>query len=107
MVGIGLVPGRTGEGVAHGRFPNGVESRFVARYHEFASNERIVYDYDMHAGGVFLSVSLATLEFEARDSGTAFRITEQGVFIDGNDGNPSRRERREYLLGKMAETLSD
>jgi uncharacterized protein YndB with AHSA1/START domain len=96
-----------GEEIAHGRFPNGVETRFVARYHEIVPDERIVYAYDMHAGGVFLSVSLATLEFTSRGGATTLRITEQGVFIDGNDGNESRREGTRYLLEQVAANLPD
>src|SRR4030095_2549769 len=46
-----------GQEVVHGKFPNGSESRFVARYHEIVPNERLVYVYDMHANGVFMSVS--------------------------------------------------
>src|SRR5262245_16020637 len=87
-----------GEEVVHGRFPDGAESKFVARYHEIVPNARVVYVYDMHANGGFMSVSLATLEFTLRDGKTALRITEQAVFIDGEDGNASRREGTAYLL---------
>jgi DNA-binding transcriptional ArsR family regulator len=31
-----------GQEVVHGKFPNGSESRFVARYHEIVPNERLV-----------------------------------------------------------------
>lgn len=97
-----------GQEIAHGRFPNGMESKFVARYHEIVPNERIVYVYDMHALGGFMSVSLATIEFTAQGSGkTMLRITEQGVFIDGNDGNASRREGTEFLMGQIAANLPD
>lgn len=96
-----------GEEVAHGRFPNGVETRFVARYHEIVPDERMVYAYDMHAGGVFLSVSLATIELTPRGDRTALRITEQGVFINGEDGNAERRRGTEYLLERVAANLPD
>jgi uncharacterized protein YndB with AHSA1/START domain len=95
-----------GEEVAHGRFPNGVESRFVARYHEIVPDERIVYVYDMYAGGVFLSVSLATVELTAQGGRSALRITEQGVFF-GQDGNDERRQGTEYLLAQVAANLPD
>lgn len=95
-----------GEEVAHGRFPDGVETRFVARYHEIVAGTRIVYAYDMYAGGVFLSVSLATLEFTPQGDKTALRITEQGVFF-GDDGNAERRSGTEYLLERVAANLPD
>jgi uncharacterized protein YndB with AHSA1/START domain len=96
-----------GEEIAHGRFPSGMESKFVARYHEIVPNERIVYVYDMHANGGFMSVSLATLEFIPVGAKTRLTITEQGVFIDGQDGNDSRREGTEYLLECVAANLPD
>jgi uncharacterized protein YndB with AHSA1/START domain len=96
-----------GEEVAHGRFPNGMETKFVARYHEIVPDQRIVYVYDMHANGGFMSVSLATLEFTPVGSKTVLKITEQGVFIDGADGNNSRREGTIYLLEQVAANLPD
>jgi len=94
-----------GQEVAHGRFPNGAETRFVARYHEITPNERLVYAYDMHAAGVFMSVSLATVELTPQGEKTVLRITEQGVFIDGQDGNESRRQGTAYLLEQIAANL--
>jgi uncharacterized protein YndB with AHSA1/START domain len=96
-----------GEEIAHGRFPDGDETRFVARYHVIVPNERIVYAYDMYAGGVFLSVSLATLEFTPQGDGTALRVTEQGVFFDGADGNEQRRSGTEQLLDQVGRSLFD
>lgn len=96
-----------GREIAHGRFPDGNETRFVAHYHEIVPDERIVYAYDMHAHGVFLSVSLATIELTPQGSKTLLRITEQGVFIDGEDGNAQRREGTEYLLEQVAAHLPD
>src|SRR5262249_8385533 len=84
-----------GQELVHGKFPDGRESIFIARYHEIVPNERLVYVYDMHANGGFMSVSLATVELTPQGRKTALRITEQGVFIDGADGNESRRERHD------------
>jgi uncharacterized protein YndB with AHSA1/START domain len=96
-----------GQEIAHGKFPNGRETKFVARYHEIVPNERLVYVYDMHVGGVFMSVSLATIELTPQGDKTALRITEQGVFIDGQDGNESRREGTKHLLEQVAANLPD
>ena len=38
---------------------------------------------------------------------TALRITEQAVFIDGQDGNESRRKGTAYLLEQIAANLPD
>jgi uncharacterized protein YndB with AHSA1/START domain len=96
-----------GREIAHGRFPSGTETRFVARYHEIVANERIVYVYDMYAGGIFLSVSLATLEFIGQAGKTTLRITEQGVFFDDESGNAQRRQGTELLLEQVAASLQD
>jgi uncharacterized protein YndB with AHSA1/START domain len=93
--------------IAHGEFPNGPETKFVARYHDIVQNERLVYVYDMHVGGVCISVSLATIELTPQGAKTALRMTEQGVFFDGQDGNESRREGTIYLLGQIAANLPD
>ena len=96
-----------GQEIAQGKFPNGRETKFVARYHEIVPNERLVYAYDMHVNGVFMSVSLATIELTPQGAKTALRITEQAVFIDGQDGNESRREGTKYLLEQIAANLPD
>lgn len=96
-----------GQEVAHGKFPNGPETRFVARYHKIVPNERLVYVYDMHVNGIFMSVSLATIELIPQGGKTALRITEQAVFIDGQDGNKSRRQGTAYLLEQIAANLPD
>jgi uncharacterized protein YndB with AHSA1/START domain len=96
-----------GQEIAQGKFPNGRETKFVARYHEIVPNERLVYVYDMHVDGVFMSVSLATIELTPQSAKTLLRITEQAVFIDGQDGNESRREGTKYLLEQVAANLPD
>ena len=96
-----------GQEVLHGRFPSGRESLFVARYHEIVPDERLVYVYDMHVNGGFMSVSLATIELTPRGGKTALRITEQAVFVDGQDGNESRRQGTAYLLERIASNLPD
>ncbi|BDV38265.1 SRPBCC domain-containing protein [Methylocystis bryophila] len=96
-----------GQEIAHGKFPDGPETKFVARYHEIVENQRLVYDYDMHVDGVFMSVSLATIELTPQGDRTALKITEQAVFLDGKDGNESRREGTKYLLEQIAAHLPD
>jgi uncharacterized protein YndB with AHSA1/START domain len=71
--------------VLHGKFADGSETYFEARYHEIIPNERIVYVYDMHVKGKLHSVSLATVEFSAVGSGTRMLFTEQVAFLDGTD----------------------
>lgn len=93
--------------IAHGRFPNGVESKFTARYHEIVPNERIVYVYDMHVNGGFMSVSLAVVELTPKNGKTALKFTEHAVYIDGKDGHDSRREGTSFLLDQLGANLPD
>ncbi|MEP6504256.1 MAG: SRPBCC domain-containing protein, partial [Betaproteobacteria bacterium] len=46
-----------GEEILHGRFGNGVETLFTARYHLVEPGQRLVYVYDMHLSGKHHSVS--------------------------------------------------
>jgi uncharacterized protein YndB with AHSA1/START domain len=69
-----------------GRFPDGREPLFTARYHVVEPDARLVYVYDMHMSGRHHSVSLATVEFTPAGSGCELRFTEQVVFVDGTDG---------------------
>src|ERR1700761_5210292 len=48
--------------VTNGRFPDGKETRFRARYEEIVPNQRIVYSYRMQIGDWLISISLATIE---------------------------------------------
>ncbi len=71
--------------ILHGKFTDGSETYFSARYHDIIPNERIVYVYDMHVKGRLHSVSLATLEFAEVGNGTRMLFTEQVAFLDGTD----------------------
>lgn len=97
-----------GQEIAHGRFPNGIDSKFVARYHEIVPNERIVYVYDMIVSGGHMSVSLAVVELTSQGGGkTALKFTEHAVYVDGKDGHNSRREGTEFLLNQLGANLPD
>jgi uncharacterized protein YndB with AHSA1/START domain len=85
----------------------GHESLFVARYHEIVPNERIVYVYDMHVHGTFMSVSLATIELSVEGAKTRLCFTEQAVYVNGKDGNESRREGTAWLLELVGQNLPD
>jgi uncharacterized protein YndB with AHSA1/START domain len=72
--------------------PGGLPHIFDCRYCDIVPNQRIVYCYDLVIGEARISVSLATVEFEAIDGGTRMTFTEQVVFLDGYD-DAGRRER--------------
>jgi uncharacterized protein YndB with AHSA1/START domain len=80
-----------GAEVLEGRFKkSGLVSLFEARYHVIEQDRRLVYDYDLHHGGNFHSVTLSSLVLEPEDRSTRVTYTEQIVFLDGKDGTASR-----------------
>jgi len=71
--------------------PDGVVYSFDAVYADIVPGQRIVHTYDMHRDDARISVSVATIEFEAVGDTTRLTLTEQGVFLDGLD-TPAERE---------------
>jgi len=77
--------------VLEGRFKkSGLVSLFQARFHVIEQDRRLVYDYDLHRGDTFHSVTLSSLTLEPEGRSTRVSYTEQIVFLDGKDGTASR-----------------
>jgi uncharacterized protein YndB with AHSA1/START domain len=87
---------------AHGRFPDGKESDFQCRYHDIVTDSRIIYAFDMYVNGKKISVSLASVEFFARDERTLIRFTEQIVHLDGYPTPEDREMGSRYMLDAAA-----
>jgi uncharacterized protein YndB with AHSA1/START domain len=85
----------------------GPVSRFDAYYHEIVEDLRIVYSYEMRFDGARLSVSLASIEFAATDSGTLLTLTEQGVYFDDLDNTEQRKQGTQELLEALAPVVED
>lgn len=75
-----------GEEILHGRFPGGLETLYIARFHHIVENRRIVSVYDMHLNGTHHSLSLATVEIDPVAGGTRLTYSEQVAYLDGTDG---------------------
>lgn len=89
-----------------GRWKSGMITQFDATYFDIIPGERIVYAYEMLLDGRKISTSLATFEFKAAPGGgTAFRMTEQGAFLDGYDDNGSRERGSIEIVGKLSAYL--
>ncbi|HEY0469766.1 MAG TPA: SRPBCC domain-containing protein, partial [Polyangiaceae bacterium] len=71
-------------------------------YLDIVPEARIVYSYAMQLGDTRISVSLATVEFQADGAGTLLKFTEQAVFLDGYDDSGSRERGTNELLSKLA-----
>jgi uncharacterized protein YndB with AHSA1/START domain len=72
-------------------------------------DQRIIYAYEMYADDRRISVSVATIEFAERDGATRLRMTEQGAYLDGFDGEEApalRRGGTEEMLDGLTQYLA-
>ena len=94
-----------GREVLSGGPKDGPAHTFDARYFDIIPNQRIVYAYDMYVGDRKLSVSLATIEIEARGKSTRLTMTEQGAFLDGVEDGSQREAGTKELLDRLGRSL--
>jgi len=83
----------------------GATYRYDARYYDIVPDQRILYAYEMYANDARISVSVATIEFAKNTDGTALTWTEQGAYLDGNDG-PRASSLREEGTTEMLDGLA-
>lgn len=74
------------------RFGDGPEIANDSVYTDIVPDARIITAYTMTIGGTRISSSLGTFEFVASGTGTKLVYTEQGAFLNGEDGAKSREE---------------
>ena len=84
----------------------GVVHAFDGIYQDIVPDQRIIYSYDMHLDDRRISVSLATVELTADDSGTRLIFTEQAAFLDGQDNVAQRKEGTQSLLDGLGRGLA-
>jgi uncharacterized protein YndB with AHSA1/START domain len=85
--------------------PDGATYRFRAVYQDIVPGQRIVHCYDMHREDVRISVSLATIEFDALGKGTRLTLTEYGVYLDGRDTPELRQHGTNAMIDALANYL--
>lgn len=95
-----------GREMAQGQFANGMKSLFQALYYDIIPNERIVYTYDVHLDAALISVSVATITFQAQGANTRLSINEQGVFLDEFNDGGSREQGTVQLLLQLEAALN-
>jgi len=98
-----------GRETAVGHWKTGTVSNFQSTYHDIVEGQRIVYVYDMFVNDWKMSVSLATIEVEARGSGSRLTITEQGAFFgeEGAKHAAGRAQGTAQLMGMLGDSLVD
>ena len=90
---------------AKASWKTGRVSDFQAQYLDIVPARRIVYCYDMFVDEKKISVSLATIQFEAKGKGTRLVVTEQGACLDGYDDAGSRERGTGTLIDALVRSL--
>jgi uncharacterized protein YndB with AHSA1/START domain len=93
------------EEIAHGRFENGTETLYTARFHLIDQHVRLICAFDMHVAGKLFSVSLAGVEFKDTSAATELTYTEQAFFLAGDYETESREKGTNGLLDRFASYL--
>jgi len=94
-----------GREVNRGGPPGGPVFTYDSEFRDIVPEQRIVYTYEMHADDARISVSVATVQFRGLDATTQLILTEQGVFLDGQDTAAQREEGTRSLLDSLAGLL--
>lgn len=92
---------------ASGRAPEGGRFTYDAVIHDIKEGARIILAYRMTMDGTPISVSLATVSFEADGDGTMLTYVEQDAFLDGLDNAGPRREGVAWQLEQLALALAE
>jgi uncharacterized protein YndB with AHSA1/START domain len=83
-----------------GNWKSGLVTDFQCHYFDILEGARITYVYEMFVNGWKMSVSLATIQVEARGAATRLTITEQGAFF-GDDGAKNAAGREQGTAGLL------
>jgi uncharacterized protein YndB with AHSA1/START domain len=85
---------RVGGHERFGMVYQGVSYTYDAFYYDIVPDQRLVYSYEMFAGGARISVSVTTIELVKTGDGTTLTWTEQGAYLDGFDGDDAAQLRK-------------
>ena len=91
-----------GREVNRGGPPGGPVYTYESQFHDIVPEQRIVYTYEMYADESRVSVSVATVQFRRQEASTELVLTEQAVFLDGQDTVAQREEGTRSLLDALA-----
>lgn len=80
-----------GTEVTRGRNDEGQLLTFESCYHDIVADRRIVYSSTLSVENTCVTISLTTVQLEARRDGTTLLLTEHAAFLDGHE-QPEWRE---------------
>ena len=90
-----------------GKFPDGVTHRLEAIYLDIVPSKRIIYAYEMYLNDKKISVSLATVEFQATGDQTQLTLSESDVFLESGDNLQQRQQGTQDLLETLIKSLKE
>jgi len=96
-----------GREVNRGGPPGGPVYTYSAQFQDIVMDRRIVSTSEMFADNSLISVTVATVEFRGSGDTTELILTEQGVFLDGQETAAQREEGTRSLLDSLAAWLAD
>jgi uncharacterized protein YndB with AHSA1/START domain len=95
-----------GREVNRGGPPGGPVYTYSAQFRDMITDRRIVSTSEMFADDSLISVTVATVEFYESGNTTELVVTEQGVFLDGQETVAQREEGTRSLLDSLAAWLA-
>jgi uncharacterized protein YndB with AHSA1/START domain len=94
-----------GREVNRGGPPGGPVYIYSAQFRDIVLERRIVFTSELYADDSLMSVTVATVEFRETGDTTELILTEQGVFLDGQETAGQREEGTRSLLDSLAAWL--
>src|ERR1700722_16139553 len=95
-----------GREVNRGGPPGGPVYTYSAEIRDIVVDRRIVSTSEMFADNSLISVTVATVEFYESGGATQLVLTEQGVFLDGQETAAQREDGTRSLLDSLATSLA-
>jgi uncharacterized protein YndB with AHSA1/START domain len=96
-----------GREVNRGGPPGGPVYTYSAQFRDIVVDQRIVSTSEMFADDTRISVTVATVEFHESGGTTQLVLTEQGVYLDGQETAAQREEGTRSLLDSLAAALAE
>jgi uncharacterized protein YndB with AHSA1/START domain len=81
--------------------------RYEATVQEIVPDERIVSTYNMFMDDTLISVSTSTVELVPEGEGTRLTLTEQDVYLDGNENGADRGAGVAWQMDNLKALLED
>lgn len=86
---------------------DGKQMTYDVRYVDIVPDVRIIYTYEMTMDGRRISATVAAVELAPVEGGTHLKLTEHGIYLDGQDQMAAREHGTNVLIDRLATTLDE